>query len=82
MMTGSNKIPIKITNDIINTIDSYGVNTFIVEIPLANNANLLNSMIEETSLAEKTTLYNKEYVFNFGFYFEIEYIDKFPVNFI
>ena len=82
MLIGNNNIPIKINNTTINTLPSYNVDIFMIEIQLANNKSLLNRLVSVAPNSESSSLESKEYLFTFGYYFNIEYIDKFPVNFM
>lgn len=78
----SNKIPLKIINDvIIKTLPSYVLDVFMVDIPLSTNSGLLNSILKTVPKAQASSS-SIDYSFNFGIRFNVEVVDKFPINFL
>lgn len=82
IIKNGNNIPIEINNDLIKLLPSYSLDTFVLEIPITAKNNILKSMLKIANRNEQTSKTSTNYNFKFGVFFDIERLDKFPINFM
>lgn len=81
LKNGSN-IPIDIIDDTFKILPSYTLDNFIIEIPIIVNKNILKNVLKKSEKREMSSTTTVDYNLNFGIFFDVEILDKFPVNFL
>jgi hypothetical protein len=82
IIKNGNNIPIEINNDIIKLLPNYNLDTFVLEIPITAKNNILKNILKKANKNEQTSKTTVNYNFKFGVFFDIERLDKFPINFM